>query len=217
MVGESAATHAVKLRTGELPYRQACESTAAGLMALQDQMNALNELLRHPGIPLEKRFVGLENVPNVDATNAANIGSGTVDNTEFGYLNGVTSAIQTQIDGKQSTTQEGWTAASLVNSWVDGALSGDTAPGYRKDRDGNVWTRGTAKNGTTGDGTTLFTLASGYRPTSNMRFPVVAIDVTPAYLATPATLRVGTDGIVAIYAAPAGTVYVQFAFSFPTA
>jgi len=36
--------------------------------------------------------------------NANKIGSGSVDNTEFGYLNGVTSAIQTQLDGKASTT-----------------------------------------------------------------------------------------------------------------
>jgi hypothetical protein len=34
---------------------------------------------------------------------AINIGAGTVDNTELGYLNGVTSAVQTQIDSKQAT------------------------------------------------------------------------------------------------------------------
>jgi hypothetical protein len=34
---------------------------------------------------------------------AVKIGSGAVDNTEFGYLNGVTSAIQTQLDGKEAT------------------------------------------------------------------------------------------------------------------
>lgn len=34
---------------------------------------------------------------------AAKIGTGTVSNTEFGYLDGVTSAIQTQINGKQNT------------------------------------------------------------------------------------------------------------------
>jgi hypothetical protein len=34
---------------------------------------------------------------------AANIGSGAVSNTEFGYLNGVTSAIQTQLDNKKDT------------------------------------------------------------------------------------------------------------------
>ena len=35
---------------------------------------------------------------------AANIGSGSVSNAEFGYLDGVTSAIQTQLDGKLSGT-----------------------------------------------------------------------------------------------------------------
>jgi hypothetical protein len=34
---------------------------------------------------------------------AVKIGSGAVDNTEFGYLNGVTSAIQTQLDAKEAT------------------------------------------------------------------------------------------------------------------
>ena len=35
--------------------------------------------------------------------NAANIGTGVVSSTEFGYLDGVTSAIQTQLDAKQAT------------------------------------------------------------------------------------------------------------------
>ena len=36
----------------------------------------------------------------VNSIAATKIGAGTVDNTEFGYLNGVTSAVQTQIDNK---------------------------------------------------------------------------------------------------------------------
>jgi hypothetical protein len=36
--------------------------------------------------------------------NATKIGGGAVDNTEFGYLNGVTGAIQTQLDGKASSS-----------------------------------------------------------------------------------------------------------------
>jgi hypothetical protein len=36
----------------------------------------------------------------VNNINATKIGSGTIDNTEFGYLNGATSNIQTQIDAK---------------------------------------------------------------------------------------------------------------------
>ncbi len=46
---------------------------------------------------------------------AANIGTGVVSSTEFGYLDGVTSAIQTQIDGKQATLVSG-TNIKTVNS-----------------------------------------------------------------------------------------------------
>ena len=46
----------------------------------------------------------------IDATK---IGAGSVDNTEFGYLNGVTSAIQTQLDGKQASL--GYTPENVAN------------------------------------------------------------------------------------------------------
>jgi len=36
----------------------------------------------------------------VNSISAAKIGNGNVDNTELSYVNGVTSAIQTQIDNK---------------------------------------------------------------------------------------------------------------------
>ncbi|MBL0233148.1 MAG: hypothetical protein IPQ08_05745 [Chitinophagaceae bacterium] len=44
---------------------------------------------------------------------AIKIGSGSVDNTEFGYLNGVTSGIQGQIDGKQASL--GFTPENVGN------------------------------------------------------------------------------------------------------
>jgi hypothetical protein len=44
---------------------------------------------------------------------AAKIADGTVSNTEFQYVNGVTSAIQTQIDGKQASL--GYTAENVAN------------------------------------------------------------------------------------------------------
>jgi hypothetical protein len=54
---------------------------------------------------------------------ASDIGSGTVDDTEFGYLNGVTSAIQTQLNTKQSTlslTTTGTSgAATLIGSTLN--------------------------------------------------------------------------------------------------
>lgn len=51
---------------------------------------------------------------NASHTHAAtDIGAGTVDNTEFGYLNGVTSGIQGQIDGKQASL--GFTPENVAN------------------------------------------------------------------------------------------------------
>jgi hypothetical protein len=41
--------------------------------------------------------------PTITALDATKIATGVVDNTEFNYLNGVTSSIQTQLTGKQAT------------------------------------------------------------------------------------------------------------------
>ena len=54
--------------------------------------------------------------------NATAIGTGSVDNTEFGYLNGVTSAIQTQLDSKTNkiiTTNRQTASYTLVASDAD--------------------------------------------------------------------------------------------------
>lgn len=54
---------------------------------------------------------------------ASDIGAGTVDNTEYGYLNGVTSAIQTQLNSKQGsltlTTTGSSGAATLVGDTLN--------------------------------------------------------------------------------------------------
>jgi hypothetical protein len=54
---------------------------------------------------------------------AVKIGGGSVDNTEFSYLNGVTSAIQTQLNGKQGsltlTTTGSSGAATLVGNTLN--------------------------------------------------------------------------------------------------
>eukprot|EP00966_Prymnesium_polylepis_P113428 2622778-Prymnesium_polylepis.1 len=41
-------------------------------------------------------------IDNTNRLDAASIADGSVENTEFQYLNGVTSAIQTQLDNKQA-------------------------------------------------------------------------------------------------------------------
>lgn len=53
--------------------------------------------------------------------NAANIGTGVVSSTEFGYLDGVTSAIQTQINAKQATLVSGTNIKTINGATVLGA------------------------------------------------------------------------------------------------
>ena len=50
------------------------------------------------------------------AIDATKIHDGTISNTEFGYLNGVSSAIQTQIDAKQNTDAELTAIAGLTSA-----------------------------------------------------------------------------------------------------
>jgi hypothetical protein len=58
---------------------------------------------------------------------AANIGAGTVDNTELGYLNGVTSAVQTQIDSKQATITGGATTITSSDLTASRALTSNAS------------------------------------------------------------------------------------------
>jgi hypothetical protein len=57
--------------------------------------------------------------------NANKIGTGVVSTTEFEYLNGVTSAIQTQIDSKQATLVSGTNIKTINSTSLVG--SGDVA------------------------------------------------------------------------------------------
>lgn len=59
-----------------------------------------------------------DNIKVAAAIDATKIHDGSVDNTEFGYLNGVTSGIQSQIDGKIDSSEKG--AANGVAT-LDGA------------------------------------------------------------------------------------------------
>jgi hypothetical protein len=47
------------------------------------------------------------NIKTAAAIDATKIHDGSISNTEFGYLNGVTSSIQTQLDSKQATIDSG--------------------------------------------------------------------------------------------------------------
>lgn len=89
--------------------------------------------------------------PSWGTIGANNIGAGTVDNTEFGYLNGVTSAIQTQLNDK--VDNDGDTIAGSLA--ITGSL---TIDGPFRDNSGTGWTSaeqagfGTSPGAATRDG-----------------------------------------------------------------
>ncbi len=67
------------------------------------------------------------NVKIASGVDAAKIGSGAVSNTEFGYLDGVTSAIQTQLDSKQSSIAAGVAAQYYRGDKTWQTLNSDAA------------------------------------------------------------------------------------------
>lgn len=84
----------------------------------------------------------------IDATK---IGSGTVSNTEFGYLDGVTSAIQTQFSGKQDVLVSGTNIKTINSNSLLG--SGNVSVGTVTSVSGTGTTAGLSLSGTvTGSG-----------------------------------------------------------------
>lgn len=64
----------------------------------EDQVKGLDDIL-------EDIYRHLGPVTDGHQIDATLIGDGSVDNAEFGYLDGVTSAIQTQLDAKPEQAQ----------------------------------------------------------------------------------------------------------------
>jgi hypothetical protein len=88
--------------------------------------------------------------------------------------------------------QEAFNPAVLENAWLVFG-SGDMDPGYMKDQLGFVHIRGHVKDGTTTPGTTIFTLPTGYRPSSALEFNTVSNDGTKDIVAR---VTVTADGRV---------------------
>lgn len=68
---------------------------------------------------------GISNITNLDATKIA---TGVVDNTEFNYLNGVTSSIQTQLNAKEPTLTAGTNAQYYRGDKTWQTLNTDAVP-----------------------------------------------------------------------------------------
>lgn len=110
---------------------------------------------------------------------------------ELNFVDGVTSAIQTQLNAKAASAIEATTTIStFTNSWTDGG-SGYIAAGYWKDAFGVVHLVGNIMNGTAD--TAAFTLPAGYRPTGTLVFP------WQNYTATEGgTISISSSGVVTI-------------------
>lgn len=116
-----------------------------------------------------------------------------VTSTELGYVSGVTSAIQAQLDGKASKTLPSWSAPTLLNGWVNFGTP-YAAAGYYKDDMGIVRLKGVIKSGSTG--LNIFTLPTGYRPAEQHIFSGVSNN--GSYQLT--RIDVHTDGTITMEA-----------------
>lgn len=67
---------------------------------------------------LRVKDAGITDAKIATGIDAAKIGAGSVSNTEFGYLDGVTSAIQTQLDGKLDAVASSQTLTASQSSAV---------------------------------------------------------------------------------------------------
>ncbi len=109
--------------TGKVPTSQ-LPAFAADLDDLGDvaiSSPASGQVLKYDGTNFVNASLAASEVPS--GVDAAKIGGGGVSNTEFGYLDGVTSSIQTQLDGKASSSHT-HALGDLSNVSVSGYAGG---------------------------------------------------------------------------------------------
>lgn len=111
--GKAASSHnhaASDINSGQLALANG--GTGANLSATGGAGQVLKQA--STGAAITVGVLAASDIPSgIDATK---IGAGSVSNTEFGYLDGVTSALQTQLDGKAATSHSH--AASDITSGV---------------------------------------------------------------------------------------------------
>jgi hypothetical protein len=113
------------------------------------------------------------------------------------------------VGNAQPWSEETWINATLQNGWTN-VGAGFANVSHRLMPDGTVLLRGAANAGTLADGTVLFTLPSGYRPTTIVVFPVQVIGA-PAQ----SRIRIQTNGVVDIFSMTGGTTLRLDSVRFP--
>lgn len=130
---------------------------------------------------------GVVNISNLTASRALttdaskNLVSSSVTDTELGYLSGVTSAVQTQINGKQSTSN----SVSVSSTITDGGVSTATTIAT------GTWTPSDWNNLTNFGSLTATGTGFWYR-IGKMVYVQCALDVDPAAASTVTSFDLGT-------------------------
>lgn len=97
-----------------------------GLGSVDDvSASSLRDRNTHTGTQLAATISDFTTAVQAVSLDASNIDGGQVSNTEFSFLNGVTSSIQTQIDGKQATITGAATTITNTNLSANKALTSD--------------------------------------------------------------------------------------------
>ncbi|GGJ11564.1 hypothetical protein [Paenibacillus hunanensis] len=90
-----------------------------------------------------------------------------------------------------------WTApSSLLNGWSNFGGANEATAAYRKDDKGMVYMRGLIKDGSMANGTMIFRLPEGYRPSQNLQIPATSRNSTGAFQSC--TININTLGEVRI-------------------
>jgi len=118
-----------------------------------------------------------------------NVGIGTTNITDIAGTTG------SDLTLTGSIAQDGWTAPTLLNGWVNYSATFNPA-GYFRDKTGIVHLRGLVRSGTVTAGTAIFTLPAGYRPARLEIFSNVAYTTIYVY----GRCDVNTAGNVNFYA-----------------
>ena len=136
-IGNTAAVSGIKIDTSLL--RIGSTQIVDGEIINADISNSANIAASK----LDTSGLRIQNSNILSGIDVLKLGGGTIDNTEFSYLNGVTSALQSQIDLKSPIASPAFTGnvtmpgTGIWNSSGNVGI-GTTSPGYKLDANGDV-------------------------------------------------------------------------------